>query len=336
MKRNKSWSKWTPQIIEEFTIDYPTMSWEDLLTKYPFAKSSMLSKASELGISRSIGRPPRYSKEEDELIKRCTESGMHDWEIAGILNRPVDGISCRRERLKIHRMGSVIKTRWTKEEERFLVNHYSRMSAAEIGEQLGRTRDAVVLHAALFGLKGYRDYHEYTPGEEAYIIENYLEMTDDEIGKTLGHPGTSIKNRRNRLGCHRPVEKSKYESASAFFRKHNTEWKTRSMSACGYKYVVTGERFDDIHHLFSLNTIIIDACNSAGFDISGFDPNNSSADEKKLFIDLVLQEQNKYPLGVCLSNSIHKDFHSKYGYGNNTPEQFIEFISLNYPECKLS
>lgn len=39
--------------------------------------------------------------------------------------------------------------------------------------------------------------------------------------------------------------------------------------------------------------------------------------------------QNKYPLGVCLSKDIHKQFHDEYGYGDNTPLQFENFLKKN-------
>ena len=48
-------------------------------------------------------------------------------------------------------------------------------------------------------------------------------------------------------------------------------------------------------------------------------------EELKNILSAFIEEQNKYPLGVCVSRNIHVLFHSLYGQYYNTPEQWYQF-----------
>ena len=101
-------------------------------------------------------------------------------------------------------------------------------------------------------------------------------------------------------------------------------WKIDSMKQCDFKDVIDGGDFDVIHHLFSFNFIVDEVFKELQF------PYHKEIEEySTLELDMIatttLKLHYKYPLGVCLSNENHSLFHSEYGYGNNTPEQFEEF-----------
>ena len=51
-------------------------------------------------------------------------------------------------------------------------------------------------------------------------------------------------------------------------------------------------------------------------------------DEKKLIVETLKKEHSKHPLGVCLRHDIHVQFHTEYGSGCNTVEQFLDFAEL--------
>lgn len=106
------------------------------------------------------------------------------------------------------------------------------------------------------------------------------------------------------------------------------EWKEKSMQGCNYKCVVTGKRFDDIHHLHSFDMILKETIDELDFKIKQ-NIGEYNFEELQLLEKTLLQNHYKYPLGVCLTREIHKEFHNKYGYGNNTPEQFQEFLNNN-------
>jgi hypothetical protein len=160
-------------------------------------------------------------------------------------------------------------------------------------------------------------------------------MSDEDIGNILGRSKQSVKNHRNEMGMHRVKKYNiNYESVSIYVRRHIQEWKKESMKNCGFKCVITGDRFDDIHHLVSLNVILDAVYNRLSLDFETFDVNVITEEERCKFLSEVKIEQSKYPLGVCLRKDIHTEFHNYYGYGSNTVEQFHEFIEKYHPDAK--
>lgn len=96
------------------------------------------------------------------------------------------------------------------------------------------------------------------------------------------------------------------------------------MKNCNYKCVITGERFDDIHHLYGLNLILNEALDELGIDVKT-DINDYTQEELDNILFTFRKIQSKYPLGICLTKEIHKKFHEIYGFGNNTEAQWNEF-----------
>ena len=116
-----------------------------------------------------------------------------------------------------------------------------------------------------------------------------------------------------------------------WIRPHLKDWKKESIKNSNYKCVISGKRFQDIHHIQSLNLIIKESLNELNIDykerIGGYT-------EEELFKILIkIQEiHSRYPLGVALTRKWHNKFHQIYGIGDNTPQQWNEFlfkVSLN-------
>jgi hypothetical protein len=102
------------------------------------------------------------------------------------------------------------------------------------------------------------------------------------------------------------------------------DWKKESMKICDYKCVITGKRFQDIHHLYSANLIIKEAVKELNLELK--ETIGEYSDEELINLsNKVIELHKKYPLGICLIKEIHELFHQIYGYGDTTPEQFYEF-----------
>ena len=111
-----------------------------------------------------------------------------------------------------------------------------------------------------------------------------------------------------------------------YLRSSLLKWKRDSMKNCNYKCIITGDRFEDIHHLYSFSNILFESLNELNFQLYK-DINNYTITELKILEKKVLEVHYRYPLGVCITNNIHKLFHLIYGRVNNTPEQWEEFVS---------
>ena len=328
------WGKWTEERIQKFIAMYPSADWDELSNEFESPKSSLITIASQLGVKRQNCNMSNYTEHEDNIIKDMFNNGNTINEIQ--LQLPWRTIRSIRNRVR--KICTLKRLKWTNEENTCLTSLYSIMPINELIEYFpNRTRDAIIIHAGKLGLKAYAEHPDYSEYENHFIKNHYLTMNDEEMGGILGRSKQSVKNHRNEMGLHR-VEKENiaYENTSIYVRRHIQKWKKDSMEKCGFKCIIIGERFDEIHHLVSLNTILEAVYNRLGLDVKTFDINILTEDERYKFLNEVNLEQSKYPLGVCLRRDIHMQFHNYYGYGNNTIEQFYEFIEKNYPNIKIN
>lgn len=109
-----------------------------------------------------------------------------------------------------------------------------------------------------------------------------------------------------------------------YLRGEIRSWKKETIIKNNYKCDITGNRFDVVHHLYSFNKILIETLSNTNIDLR--DKVEDYTDEELSIITKeCLSLHNKYGVGVCLCKEEHDLFHSIYGYGGNTPEQYYEF-----------
>ena len=94
--------------------------------------------------------------------------------------------------------------------------------------------------------------------------------------------------------------------------------------------VLTGKRSNIIiHHIRGFNLILNEAIDKIKFPIydNVSDYNDEQLDQ---IFNTFYSLQETYKNYVCITESVHKQFHSIYGYGNNTEEQWNEFVNIYY------
>lgn len=149
---------------------------------------------------------------------------------------------------------------------------------------------------------------------------------------------TSFKNNPNCGKCKR-IEMSKRFSGEnginwkggttqikKFLQKKISAWKKESAKQCSFRCVITGDSFDEIHHLYSFSNIIRDCFEELDLVIYN-DISKYSNEELNLIIEKINEIHNRHPLGVCLRKDIHILFHSLYGMdGETTENDFCDFV----------
>lgn len=151
---------------------------------------------------------------------------------------------------------------------------------------------------------------------------NDFEMVWGNISQGRNCPVCSM---RAKSGENSVLWKGGRSALYSWLREHAIyQWKEDSKKACGYKCVITGERFDALHHLVGFGIIANEAiarCNLTIHKTIG----EYTSEELELLKNTCLELHYKYGLGVCLTKKVHIEFHKTYGYGDNIPEQFEEF-----------
>lgn len=340
MARPDTYSK---EEIEFIRDNYSTKSWEYLLdginkiSSVPRTKQNIISKAYHIGVNRDGMAYGHFTKEEDALITEVynnSEDRMLTKNIMALINTKLCNRTYRSVQVRACKLGLCTVERWSAEEVQYVINNYYTMPVKDIRAYIGRSPNAVYLMTKKLGLYD-APMCRYSEESIKFIRDNYETMTDAELGVKLHRAPQSIKECRRKLKLYRRDMSgvTHYRYIDEYIRRHNADWKKRSAKACGYRCMLTNEAFDDIHHLYAENLILKDALDKLSIS-TDLDINTMDEDMKEMILYEFLLEQEKHPLGICLTGELHRMFHCKYGYGYNVPEQFYEFAKL-FPQNRL-
>lgn len=322
LRNNYSYQSWDYLIEEIYKISSIRRS-----------KQELISEASILGVKRTNVRHASYSKEDDDEIRKVYEnSSDHELEknLLILIQERFPDRSLKSIQTHASKIGIRMRKPWSEADISFVKTNYYNMTTLEMAKQLGRTSTSVYNMVRKLKLHG-APMSQYRQEDIDFITNNYLQMTDREIGEILHRKDNCIKEFRRKLNLQRPRSEDVIYGLDKYIHRHNAEWKKSSAENCGYKCIITGEEFDDIHHLYAKNLIIKELLELYP-EYRDINLNEVSEEEKVMVYNSFVSMQSKYPLGVCLKEEYHKMFHQKYGFGNNTPEQFYEFVKEVAPE----
>lgn len=218
---------------------------------------------------------------------------------------------------------------WTDEEIRIIKDVYPTLPFNQVMNELpGRSRSSIMGKARVLNLKSkfYLD-SIYSDEEENFLKENYIRMTNSELATALGRTERAVYQHMYYMGLHRPVDPTKYKNLKQYARIKLIPWKNKVMRENDFTCQITGQRGDVvIHHIRGFNLLFNEAIAITEIPNSD-DMSTYTQEDLDDFINVILYLQEYYGAYICISNKLHIAFHKQFGYGNNTEEQWNEFIS---------
>lgn len=221
---------------------------------------------------------------------------------------------------------------WSYEEVNILVGNYSTKPMCDVINLLpNRSQSSILGKAKALGLKSHFYLNRiYTQEDEEYLKNHYLNQSNEELAKALNRNANGIAQHLWVLKLYRPNDRSGYSGISEYIRGRLIPWIKQIKQDKNFTCEVTGVRTKIIiHHIRSFNLILNEAIEKIHFPIYNSISDYSDEQLDQIF-DVFYNLQESYKSYVCLTESVHKQFHSIYGYGNNTEEQWNEFTNTYY------
>lgn len=154
-----------------------------------------------------------------------------------------------------------------------------------------------------------------------FICNNHSDIIQTTTLDNFNVVGCVYCNKENRI---LESEYSQELQTYTYLRTAIREWKQNSIKSSNYQCVITGEQFDDVHHLYSFKAILDETLIDLKMQYQQMLSDYTKEDLVEI-INLLQSKHIKYGDGVCLKRNIHELFHNNFQYQNNTPEQFEEF-----------
>jgi hypothetical protein len=269
-----------------------------------------------------------WSEEDTEILKNnfgiLTYKEMTD---IFSIHRTVDEI----KRRAIY-IGLTSSRKWSEEEIQILIDNYSTQTMEKVMKLLpNRSRTSILGQARVQNLKSLFYLNNiYSKEEDDYLLQNYLLQDNKELGEYLHRSPSGIAQHLRTLGLHRPTEINSYQDLSQYIRSRLTPWKESVRRESNYTCALTGLRSNIVvHHIRGFNLLMSETVDILDFPIYET-MSNYNQQQLDVFLETFLSLQENYGSYICINENVHKNFHSLYGYGNNTEEQWNDFVNTYY------
>ena len=270
----------------------------------------------------------KWDDKDLEILKKNYSVISND-EISDMLSKKRSNSEIKRKALELDLASFKL---WTKEEISLLIDTYSYHPIDVVMQLLpNKSYSSILRQAQVQNIKSFTYLsREWTKEDTAYLTYNYEDVSYEDMAKHLNRTVSSVKQRMIKLGLRKHTQPTSYTSLYKFIRSKIKPYIISFRRANNYTCALTGCRSNIVvHHIHGFIVILDELLQETNFPI--FDNFSMYTDEQLSFlVDEFLKLQEKYDACICITEDIHKQLHSIYGYGSNTREQWDEFVELYY------
>ena len=270
----------------------------------------------------------RWNDEDLEILKKNYSVISND-KISNMLSKKR---SCNEIKRKALELDLVRFKLWTEEDISLLIDTYSYHPIDVVMQLLpNKSYTSILRQAQVQNVKSFTYLNrEWTEEDTTYLTHNYEKLSYKEIGEYLNRTAVAVQQRMAKLGLYKPKISLKYNSLSDYVRKNISSYIKNFKKMNNYTCALSGSKSNIIvHHIRGFIVIFDELITMLNFPIYQ-DINVYTNEQLSFIVDEFLKLQDKYNSCICITESIHKQFHSIYGYGWNTQEQWDEFVELDY------
>lgn len=163
----------------------------------------------------------RWTKEEDDILKKCVTENMTIAKIQQELpNRTRNALICRKRILFPEKVQSTL---WTEEKVSYLqFNHLSKTPKC-IAKEIGISYSLVIEKLKALGLyEANAGYQTWDEKEVEYLKSHYLSESYSYIARKLKRTTSSVQQKANLLGLNKPKPRRWTEEDVAYIKENYT------------------------------------------------------------------------------------------------------------------
>ena len=297
--------------------DYCGIEFERIVSDY--------NKKAKHYCSAECKRNGLWWNDEDTMILRDNYKRVPYKEMVNMFSEKKSIDSIRNRAIYI---GLTAPRNWSNKEIEILKENYSKIPLVDVQKILPhRTLKSIISQARIQHLLSYFYLtNVYSQDDDDFLKENYIKMSNAELALKLHRNENGIAQHLLCLGLHRPREIDKYLDVSRYIRARLAPWKENYKKQNNYTCAISNKKSNIVvHHIRSFNLILNEAINNIQFPAY---ENMSMYTGKQLdeLFNEYMNLQDYYGQYICVNEDIHIQFHRMFGYGNNTLEQWNEFL----------